>query len=444
MNANQSVPSGANGQPPANPGGSNFNQVPAQYSGTPTSNQGATGYPSPQQGYPAQPQGYPPQQPGYPPQQPGFPPPGYPSMYAPAPQKKNKAWILFLIGGLVLLAVTFTFLALEGILPARPELTFSATSYDFGEQFINRDSEGKTIEIINSGHGLLVIDSITLEDEDNYALSDDQCSGKSLSRDESCSLTIAFVPQSSGSKNSNVEIVSNARTSPDTIAFDGKAVIPPCNVAILGAIEDEWMDDIKTKLNGTSFFDSIDTFDVSGSTLPTLDDLMAYSSVMVFSDSSFGDASGLGDLLADYVDAGGGAVVTTFAFNDNYENELVGRIYNDGYLPFTAGPQEYDVMLTMEVDLPDHPIMLDVNSFNGGSASYHNDISLANSAALIAHWSNGVPLIAVLEVGDGRIAGLNFYPVSETIRGDLWDTATDGALLMANAMAWAGRCYTGE
>lgn len=437
MNANQSVPSGADGQPPAYPGGPIYPQVPPQNSGMPVSNQSASGFPPPQPGYSTQPQGYPPQQPGY-------PPPGYSSIYAPPPQKKKRAWIPFLIGGLVLLAVAFTFLALEGILPARPELTFSVTTHDFGEQFINRDTEGKTIEIINSGHGLLIITSILLEDEENYALKDDQCSGKSLSRDESCSFTIAFVPQSSGSKSSGVEVTSNAKTSPDSIMFDGKAVIPPCNIAILGAAETDWMDDINIKLDGTGFFDSVDTFDVSGSTLPTLDDLKEFSSVMVFSDASFGNASGLGDLLADYIDAGGGVVVTTFAFNDNYENELVGRIYNDDYLPFSVGPQNYNDMLTMEVDIPDHPIMLDVNSFNGGSSSYHNEISLANSATLIAHWSNGVPLIAVLEVGDGRIAGLNFYPVSDNIRSDLWDTSTDGALLMANAMAWAGRCYTGE
>ena len=47
MNANQSVPSGADGQPPANPGGSNFNQVPPQYSGMPTS---AAGIPKPAAG----------------------------------------------------------------------------------------------------------------------------------------------------------------------------------------------------------------------------------------------------------------------------------------------------------------------------------------------------------------------------------------------------------
>ncbi len=459
MNANQSVPSGVNGQPPVTPAGGSSNQVPPQYPVNPAPDQGGTTYVGPQtaasyppqqpmypqqQGYPPQQQGYPPKQPGYPPQQPGYPPAGYPPMYAPAPQKKSKVWIPILIGGLVLLAVAFTFLAISGIFPARPELTLSVTKHNFGDQFIYSDYDGKTVEVMNSGHGKLVIDSIALDDEKNYAVSDDGCSGKSLGRNDSCSFTVAFVPQSSGSKDTTVEVISNAKTSPDSIALNGKAVIPPCDIAILGAIDSEWMNDIKSKLKGVGFFDSIDTFDVSDSTLPTLEYLKGFSAVMVFSDMSLGDASGLGDVLADYVDAGGGVVVTTFAFNENYENELVGRISNDGYLPFDVGPQNNDDLLTMVPDLSDHPILLGVNSFNGGSSSYHEEISLANGATLVAHWSNGVPLIAVLEIGDSRVAGLNFYPVSSDMREDFWDTSTDGARLMANAMAWAGHCYTGE
>lgn len=402
--------------------------------------QGQTGYPpvppypqQPQQPYPGTPAPYPQQGvPGYPP-------------YYPAPvKKKSKVWIPILIVGLVLLAVGFTFLAITGIFPARPEISMSVSSYDFGDQMLGTEYDGKTINITNSGHGKLSIEDLSLSDDSNFIIDNDRCSGKTLGREESCSFDVFFTPQKDGSLDSSIEVVTNTKTSPDSIELSGKAVIPPCDVAILGAIGDDWIADVKAKLQGTGFFDSIDTYNVMDYEIPTLSTLQQYQAVFVFSDASFYGGDDMGDVLADYVDSGGGVVVAAFSYNSETPMGMSGRMVTDGYLPFSSGDYNYGSEMTMVADIPESPILKGVNSFSGGSESWYDDVYLINSATLIAHWDNGVPMIATLEFGDARVVGLDFYPVSGDMRDGFWDSSTDGALIMGNALAWAGHCYTGQ
>jgi hypothetical protein len=53
----------------------------------------------------------------------------------------------------------------------------------------------------------------------------------------------------------------------------------------------------------------------SASSLPSLSDMLKYNSVLVYSysSSSFKSGSELGDLMADYVNSGGGVVISVFA-----------------------------------------------------------------------------------------------------------------------------------
>jgi hypothetical protein len=439
MDSNQTGQPEPNGQIPA-PGNSYPPPTPPQYPASsfpPTQGQPLyPGNPYPNQGQPQY--GYPPQQPGY--------LAGYPPYYQQPPKKKSsKVWIPILIVAIVLLAVTFTFLAINGIFPARPEVSFSVSSHDFGDQFIDTEYDEQTMEISNVGHGKLVVESLTLDDKDNFILSNDDCSGRTLKRYESCSFAVKFSPQSSGSKDSAIKVVTNTKTSPDSIAIEGKAVIPPCNVAILGADSYEWIVDVKNQMKQYGRFNNVDVLDVTEGPVPSLKTLQEYDAILVYSDSEFYDSEGLGDVLADYVDKGGGVVLATCDFNiPSATGSMQGRLYNDGYMPFTLGQITHGDLLTMVVDDPEHPIMMDVSSFNGGSSSYHEEIDLANGAIQLAHWSNGMPLIAYTEPGNGRVVGLNFFPVSSVIRDDFWDMDTDGLFIIGNALMWAGQCYMGE
>src|SRR5205085_1858084 len=95
--------------------------------------------------------------------------------------------------------------------------------------------------------------------------------------------------------------------------------------------------------------------------------------------------------------------------------------------------------LTLVPDDATHPILAGVNSFHGGSSSFHNVVATTPGSTLVAHWSNGRSLVATKQRSSGMVVGLNFFPPSSDVQGDLWQATTDGALLMANALRVAGQ-----
>jgi hypothetical protein len=160
---------------------------------------------------------------------------------------------------------------------------------------------------------------------------------------------------------------------------------------------------------------------------------------MVYSDGSFNDSVALGNVLADYIDQGGGVVLQTFSFYSGAGLGILGRATN-GYLPFTTSSYASPGGLTLVKDSPLHPLLDGVNAFNGGTSSYQNSsISIAAGATLVGHWSNGQPLVGAKDIAPGRSAGLNFFPPSSDVRSDFWVSSTDGARLMADALLWSGR-----
>lgn len=217
------------------------------------------------------------------------------------------------------------------------------------------------------------------------------------------------------------------------------AVAAGPKVAVYGAPSSTtWNTDVQSKIASTGLFSQVDAFLVKqGYGVPTLAQLKQYNAVFVYSDSSFNDCTALGNVLADYIDTGGGVVLATFAFYTPGGLGIGGRISSAGYLPFTQASQYQGYPLTLVADMPSHPILTGVSSFNGGSSSFHNTISLASGATLIAHWTNGRPLVATKQKTAGRVAGLNFYPPSSSVRSDFWVSSTSGARLMANALVWA-------
>jgi hypothetical protein len=211
------------------------------------------------------------------------------------------------------------------------------------------------------------------------------------------------------------------------------------SVAVLSAEPSAaWNSDVTNKIMGTGSLPRVDLISVTGST-PTLAQLRSYQSVMVYSDGSFNDSVALGNVLADYIDQGGGVVLQTFSFYSGAGLGILGRATN-GYLPFTTSSYASPGGLTLVKDSPLHPLLDGVNAFNGGTSSYQNSsISIAAGATLVGHWSNGQPLVGAKDIAPGRSAGLNFFPPSSDVRSDFWVSSTDGARLMADALLWSGR-----
>ena len=216
---------------------------------------------------------------------------------------------------------------------------------------------------------------------------------------------------------------------------------PPA-VAVLAAEQTPaWNADVTNKIVGAGAFPRVDLIRIStGDPALTSAQLLSYRSVLVFSDYNFNDSTNVGNVLADYIDQGGGVVVSTFAFAGNPGYGMEGRLNTGGYLPFTTAGIGSSGNLTLIKDQPASPLLDDVNSFNGGTISYMNSsIITTPGTTLAAHWSNGQPLLGAKDMAPGRMVGLNFFPPSSDAGSGFWVSTTDGAQLMADALLWSGR-----
>ena len=78
-----------------------------------------------------------------------------------------------------------------------------------------------------------------------------------------------------------------------------------------------------------------------------------------------------------------------------------------------------------------------VTSFDGGSGSFRPDnTNLTSGSVLIAEWSDGMPLVVIKCLNGHPRIDLGFLPLSSDVAGSYWQSTTDGALLMANALTF--------
>ena len=217
-------------------------------------------------------------------------------------------------------------------------------------------------------------------------------------------------------------------------------------VAILGSPgTPTWSDDVKLKLQGSGVaLGSITIIDIS-TTTPTLVQLQAYRSVLVYSDSpGYQNSAALGDNLHDYVDGGGGVVIATFT---NASIPLAGLWVSSQYDSITSTGQTQGTQLQLGVRLvPTHPLFTTstVASFDGGTSSYRSSGVLAANSTALANWSDGSIFAAERNGLTGRELSLNFFPPSSDGRSDFWLATTDGDNLLANALAYTGHLNCGQ
>ncbi len=210
--------------------------------------------------------------------------------------------------------------------------------------------------------------------------------------------------------------------------------------------------DARDKLVATGLFGSVSIFNASafnptGGT-PTPAQFAQWDAVLVWSNDSFDDAVAMGTALADYVDAGGGVVVSVFSnTSTNAARYLQGRWQTGGpggaYIAipqngnFTQGTGQLGQVL-----IPGHPIFNGVNSFRtsvgffkGGGiwGGYRpTNTNITPGSVKVATWNTGHTLVALAP--NPRVVELGFHPVSDAVADGYWDQTSDGARLMANAL----------
>ncbi|MCA9273564.1 MAG: hypothetical protein KDA31_11020 [Phycisphaerales bacterium] len=218
--------------------------------------------------------------------------------------------------------------------------------------------------------------------------------------------------------------------------------------------------DPRDKIMATGLFTQVDIINATGigdgTGTPSLATLMQYDAVIVWSNASFVDSVEMGDVLADYVDAGGGVVVALFANTTTSVNRNLAGRWQDAMGGYIAIPQGggFTTNTTVsigEVPDPNHPIMNGVEIFvndvgigtNGPFGAWRpTNPTLTAGSTLVARYTDGKTLIAVAP--NPRVVELGFHPVSSAVNDGYWNETTDGGLIMANALLFAAGLTGGE
>jgi hypothetical protein len=222
-------------------------------------------------------------------------------------------------------------------------------------------------------------------------------------------------------------------------------------VAIVAADAAATIADVQAKLAGTGLFSNVVIRNIQTPTpTPTLADLQQFKAVIIFSNQSFSDGAALGNVMADYVDAGGGVVNAVFSVSTATANRFLAGDWDASYqiIVQNGGNTSAGGERTIgTVLVPGHPILEGVNTFSGGTSSFRpTTTTLTAHGQLIARWSDAVPengkvLIATSSTRPNRV-DLGMFPASTTAVTTGWNATTDGARLMANALLYAGGLLT--
>ena len=176
--------------------------------------------------------------------------------------------------------------------------------------------------------------------------------------------------------------------------------------------------------------------------IPTLEFLQHYDAILIFTDAwpfdnpSIGVYDTIGNLMADYVDAGGGLVICQFALYGGAAG-IRGRLSSSGYAPLKPGPVETgpwdDRSIVMNsINFPLHPVFYGIDVVG---LLVPGDLNLGypeldETAILLAEDDQGTNAIAINS--NGNIIGLNMYFKAFAFPDDYMETVK----LVANSILY--------
>ncbi|KAJ3449197.1 btb/poz domain-containing [Anaeramoeba flamelloides] len=183
---------------------------------------------------------------------------------------------------------------------------------------------------------------------------------------------------------------------------------------------------------------------------PSYEEMLQYNAVVLRNRRAeiLRNSDRLGDQLAKFVQTGRGLVV--FAINtliDSSSDRINGKIREEGYIPLKSAERiEKDQRELGEVLIPEHEIMVGVESFRTKDYTHVIGTHNINGGKIIANWTNGYPLITekIKDEGCGPVVCLNFHPISTQITNDCgkaWLQETDGSKIIANSVSYVASYY---
>ncbi len=184
--------------------------------------------------------------------------------------------------------------------------------------------------------------------------------------------------------------------------------------------------ELQTLLRGFPDLTTVDVLSIQSS-VPSLATLAGYDAALVVINSVPANPAGVGDVLADYVDSGGGLVLTLASFIPSWE--ITGRLRSGGYVPVVGirGPIGSSSLGAFDAL---HPIMAGVTRAAGDLIG---DVTLAAGAQLVASWTNGEPFVATKGL---HVVAVNVYLADS----GFW--SGDVPQLLHNAVFWSRNAVT--
>ncbi|MBN2431467.1 MAG: hypothetical protein JXQ27_08320 [Acidobacteria bacterium] len=226
--------------------------------------------------------------------------------------------------------------------------------------------------------------------------------------------------------------VSNSFGDADSAAATVTVVTSggPCDsCAVLLVSPDSSLGDISQLVNDLSAYEDLDVtvWDNADGT-PVLNDLVPYGVVVIGNNTQWGaaglDAAAFGNILADYIDAGGAVVESLYV--QSFDAWGFGGTYlSGGYSPFTTASLDNWDPDDLAILEPGHPVLEAVSTVHDNFG--HQDPGVRGGAEQLADWADSdYPAIAV----NDRVVALNMLIFNDA------DWTGDVPRLLYNAIKW--------
>jgi len=318
-------------------------------------------------------------------------------------------------------------IALQGECLEPPDISVSPDS--LRDSLFTGETSTHTLTIYNTGLSELIFD-ILIEGEGeaeplvslNTRMSIEDKKINTTGPQKSISGETAAVNQS----NSPVQLYKSSKTR----GTQDIAILGPD-----GSDSNLYLDDIARYLINSGQFSSVTT--INGYLVtPTLAELKTFDAVGAFGWYGWNDAVAVGDILADYVDAGGNLFIAFAANGTGGDWMIEGRFDTENY--WLISPYSYNGGTSYHmgnVYEPDHPIMDGVSTLISRS-KLNSGTSVSPGTTLLAEFLDGTPLAAINKVGYSRRVDISFPFFTSAVSNWGIDTTSDTKLLIINALDW--------
>ena len=140
----------------------------------------------------------------------------------------------------------------------------------------------------------------------------------------------------------------------------------------------------------------------------TLNDIADYDAILVYGNQAFSNPANVGDVLKEYVDNGGGVIITTYCLSSTWA--IDGGILDAYYSPFLpAGTQSVAGIIDMSsLPEPEHSIFADLTEAPDYWSNYnYSNPTLNTGGNILAYDTSGNKVVA--ENDDKNVVGIVIY-----------------------------------